>query len=400
MPFDSFDMETSNADVNEPVPGRQRPSRLAQFAAVLKKNFILQTRSRKAFFGIGGWAALLIEMFIPGLFFLLMCIPKYYIPLSPSPRQLPGPAYSLDSNTWARPYHGASYAFHFCTRLIPITCHACTQAQLTVANYLPSFLRLAGPAVRHHHNNASILFAPNTTAVTQLMEVFARQAACPSDPTALTHANSFYQYFKAAELPSECQNTAECFSTSQCYQHVVEGNLQGFASEADAVDYASDHPRAVDAVLTFEDADLSATDFAYTIRMNHTHMPSSRQLLNVFDILPDAQYRRYWFFTNLQQLVDQAIIAVVSAKPDIPNPISVSFKPFPWPAVTVDIGAAASSIAFNLLLVYSFLAPTRSTVASIVREKELRLREGMRILGLKVCCNVALTCTECAEQSC
>lgn len=345
MPIDSFDMETSNATINEAVHGRQRPSQLAQFAAVLKKNFILQTRSRKAFFGIGGWAALLIEMFIPGLFFLLMCIPKYYIPLSPSPRQLPGPAYSLDSNTWARPYHG--------------------------------------PAVRHHHNNASILFAPNTTAVLQLMEVFARQAACPSDPTAMTHANSFYQYFKAAESPSECQNTAQCFNTSQCYQHVVKGNLQGFASEADAVDYASQHPRAVDAVLTFEDADLSATDFAYTIRMNHTHMPSSRQLLNVFDILPDAQYRRYWFFTNLQQLVDQAIIAVVSAKPDTPIPVSVSFKPFPWPAVTVDIGAAASSIAFNLLLVYSFLAPTRSTVASIVREKELRLREGMRILGLK-----------------
>ena len=47
-------------------------------------------------------------------------------------------------------------------------------------------------------------------------------------------------------------------------------------------------------------------------------------------------------------------------------------------------GAGAAALAFNLLLVYAFLAPTRSTVASIVREKELRLREGMRILGLKV----------------
>ena len=140
MPVDSFDMETSNSTVNEAVPGRQRPSRLAQFAAVLKKNFILQTRSRKAFFGIGGWAALLIEMFIPGLFFLLMCIPKYYIPLSPSPRQLPGPPYSLDSNTWARPYHGASYSCPSCTPLIPIACHACTQAQLNAAKHSPTFL--------------------------------------------------------------------------------------------------------------------------------------------------------------------------------------------------------------------------------------------------------------------
>ena len=33
---------------------------------------------------------------------------------------------------------------------------------------------------------------------------------------------------------------------------------------------------------------------------------------------------------------------------------------------------------------YAFLAPTRATVSAIVREKELRLREGMCILGLKV----------------
>lgn len=48
-------------------------------------------------------------------------------------------------------------------------------------------------------------------------------------------------------------------------------------------------------------------------------------------------------------------------------------------------GAGAAALAFNLLLVYAFLAPTRATVSAIVREKELRLREGMRILGLRVC---------------
>ncbi|PNG99270.1 ATP-binding cassette sub-family A member 5, partial [Tetrabaena socialis] len=32
--------------------------------------------------------------------------------------------------------------------------------------------------------------------------------------------------------------------------------------------------------------------------------------------------------------------------------------------------------------VYAFLAPTRAVVGDIVREKELRLREGMRVLGL------------------
>lgn len=105
MPIESFDMDSSVGTAHQAADDRQRPTRLAQFTAVLKKNFILQTRSRKALFGIGGWAALLLEVFVPGLFFLLMCIPKYYIPLTPTPRQIT-PAYSLDSVSWARPYHG------------------------------------------------------------------------------------------------------------------------------------------------------------------------------------------------------------------------------------------------------------------------------------------------------
>ncbi len=48
------------------------------------------------------------------------------------------------------------------------------------------------------------------------------------------------------------------------------------------------------------------------------------------------------------------------------------------------VGAGAAALAFTLLLVYAFLGPTRACVSAIVREKELRLREGMRILGLKV----------------
>ena len=68
-----------------------------------------------------------------------------------------------------------------------------------------------------------------------------------------------------------------------------------------------------------------------------------------------------------------------------PAPVDVSVKPFPWPSVRFDVGAIAAAAAFNLLLVFAFLTPTRGAVATIVREKELRLREGMRILGLKVC---------------
>ena len=68
-----------------------------------------------------------------------------------------------------------------------------------------------------------------------------------------------------------------------------------------------------------------------------------------------------------------------------PALLDVEIKPFPWPAVTIDLGAAAAALAFNLLLVFAFIVPTRTMVSTIVREKELRLREGMRIFGLQVC---------------
>ena len=218
------------------------------------------------------------------------------------------------------------------------------------------------------------------------MSRFAQQAACPADPTKVTFGSSFYQYFKGTE--TACQrNVSRCYHDPACYQHVLTDNLQGFASEHDAVAYATQHPRRVDAAVIFDTASFNTSSYAYTIRMNHTHMPSSRMILNPFDILPDDHYKRYWFFANVQQLIDQAILATASGDAaDVRHPINVNFKPFPWPAVTIDYGASAASIAFNLLLVYAFLAPTRSTVASIVREKELRLREGMRILGLQVSC--------------
>lgn len=60
--------------------------------------------------------------------------------------------------------------------------------------------------------------------------------------------------------------------------------------------------------------------------------------------------------------------------------------------MTLDLGAAVASAAFNLLMVFAFLPPTRAIVATIVQEKELRLREGMRIMGLQVCVCVVCVC--------
>ena len=48
---------------------------------------------------------------------------------------------------------------------------------------------------------------------------------------------------------------------------------------------------------------LEAANVSYSIRMNHTSVPSGRLLLDYFSPAPDPEYQMYWFFANVQQLV-------------------------------------------------------------------------------------------------
>lgn len=156
--------------------------------------------------------------------------------------------------------------------------------------------------------------------------------------------------------------------------------------------------------------------FRYTIRMNHTELPFTRMILNDFDLTPGEpacwtrpsstagrvaptatacilanrgprvparcagnQYKQQWFFANLQTLIDHAILAQAAkdaaCRSSSSNnscggpgnagaaqrlPLLPSFKPFPWPAVTIDLGATAAALFFVLLMTYAFLTPTRA----------------------------------------
>ena len=75
--------------------------------------------------------------------------------------------------------------------------------------------------------------------------------------------------------------------------------------QADALVAAAGAPNTVDAVVVFEDGGAAAPGARYTIRANHTGLPSTRVVYNAFDILPDSQYRDYWFFANLQLALDR-----------------------------------------------------------------------------------------------
>ena len=52
-------------------------------------------------------------------------------------------------------------------------------------------------------------------------------------------------------------------------------------------------------------AALGGQPLAYTIRVNHTTVPSTRRLLNPFALLPDTSYKAYWWFANVQLALDR-----------------------------------------------------------------------------------------------
>jgi len=71
------------------------------------------------------------------------------------------------------------------------------------------------------------------------------------------------------------------------------------------------------------------------------------------------EYRKYWFFVNLQLSIDRALLGGQQSSGEYPAPLTIKVKPFPWPAKQEDLGAASAAAFFNLLLVYAFMAPTR-----------------------------------------
>ena len=78
-----------------------------------------------------------------------------------------------------------------------------------------------------------------------------------------------------------------------------------YGGQEEALDRAAAEPETLDAIITF-DTGANDGDVSYTIRGNHTELPSTRLTYNEFDLLPDPQYRMYWLFANIQQALDRS----------------------------------------------------------------------------------------------
>lgn len=79
----------------------------------------------------------------------------------------------------------------------------------------------------------------------------------------------------------------------------------GYSTAEEAVHRAESEADTVDAVIVLDDLGLGSGGLGYTLRVNHTEVPTTRSRLNALDLQPGQQYKKYWLFANIQHHLDR-----------------------------------------------------------------------------------------------
>lgn len=142
----------------------------------------------------------------------------------------------------------------------------------------------------------------------------ARVAACPPMGLGDDDGSSFYSYFAQHGLPATCTgDVATCRATPECWQGLVGTRFSLVGTPAEALDVVMTNPFTVDAVVDLGQVagilDGSGDDVArYELRLNHTVVPNLSPRYGSVELL-GRSYARYWWFVNLQTIVDAGLMA-------------------------------------------------------------------------------------------
>ena len=354
-----------NSNVHTSVSQKKgKKSTRKQLWAILKKNATLKTKSRRSCCGctIGGVPGVLFELLLPSLLILLLSIPKIF--LSPIQfEELITPAnetFMLESSSW-----------------------------LTSGCPNVTFAECADPEWKDRWDHGHVLFSPNTSVEKNVMDMVIKDISCPKAHTKVQIAY-FYMFWEhlidqGITPPLDCMAGREyCMNTEHCWKPLKDAVFYGFSTEEDALNFAKFNTTHTRAIVNFRDLMKEDTTMKYTLRMNHTMIPNTLMVNDVFSFNPQMKtyyYRHYWFFANFQLSMDRALIGNEKKK-QVPADIDVNVHQFPAPAYSLNPDAIIAGSFMDICLVVAFLMPMRSNVASVVSEKELRLREGMRLLGV------------------
>lgn len=338
-----------------------------QLWAILKKNLTLKLKSRRNICccgcTVGGVAGLIFELLLPSFLVLLLSIPTIFLSPIEFPEKTVNETHQIDSLDWL--IHGCpNVTFDFCF----------------------------SPTWQSTWSHGMVLYTPNTTRERDVMEMVAKDISCPKAKVKddMAYFSLFWKALmdKNIEPPMTCALSHDmCLTNSECWQPLLDNIFKGFSTVEEATHYAMYNKTKTRAIVNFEDLEDPTKTMKYTLRMNHTVTPPTVMKDDVFALNPQMKmnyFRQYFFFSNLQLSIDKGLIGgeMKDNEDKKPADIDLRLHQFPAPSYSLNPDAIIAGSFMDICLVVAFLMPMRSNVASIVCEKELRLREGMRLLGV------------------
>ena len=395
-PLASHPLTSTSADVHAGRGGvdtSHRDGEYAKFRAVLRKNFTLKTRGSQL------WCTIL-EVLVPVAFIALMCLPRLFISDESVEMTLHRPA-PIQSITWSgRVPGGPTGDGPYRLLWSPVT----NADAERVAESAAIDLLCGGGFMTQVALASSVELDQDAIAEHGILDVPEVLAGCRNDPSACAGFVKRRGGVDSLGPDSATANpltlawlcTDSCLARRECYRPVIDEFLVGFPTETAAMTHAmvlAERGRSVAAVVSLPgNLSRDSRRVEYKIRVNATDVPTgdlgarwSSEKFERWVVGEDTRWRTYWTYANIQKSFDQALMSLIAGdKSPAPREVQLlaSVKGYPFPAYSTNLGSTFASVFFGLVYVFTFCITVVVVVKGVTVEKELRIREGMKIFGL------------------
>ncbi|XP_022253456.1 ATP-binding cassette sub-family A member 3-like [Limulus polyphemus] len=196
-------------------------------------------------------------------------------------------------------------------------------------------------------------------------------------------------------------------SVMEFVESKLDVTVQAFSSEPELLDFYLNNEASVLGGVIFTEEKEGASSFSkkisYKIRLKATPRNLEKEVENsvenwktqltfpVFQLLGPREKDSIWGgkpgymaegFLSIQHAVVLAVIEFIT-NGNVADNLQLQMQRYPYPPYDNDLFLLALQIFFPLIMIFSFIYPALNIVKNIVIEKEKRLKESMKMMGLR-----------------
>lgn len=159
------------------------------------------------------------------------------------------------------------------------------------------------------------------------------------------------------------------------------GLLQAHSTEEDAVSAAVSDPLSTLAIVNVSKVESAPS---YTMRMNASGvrgilLPGEEFASRFSSVSPPEWWSMTYPFVNVQHAIESTLVERASGQE---VSVNATLKQQPWLAYQLNMGSVIAATFLAIVVALAFSSSSVLILKSVVQEKELRLREGMRVMGM------------------